>query len=531
MNAVAEALTGWTIDESKGRPLREVFHIVNEDNRQPVESPADKVKRLGTIVGLANHTILIRKDGVETPIDDSGAPIRDDAGEISGIILVFRSVAERRAIRKVATTKRRAPTPGPCRRQRRRYLGLGRHQRSRLRRRRASLASTVSAPRRQPPESPSPSSLATSTRMTSIESRRPITNALQSDEEFSCEYRLLQGRCFHPMGRSRRPRHLRTRWHTHPLPGSHPRHHRAQIYRGSPSRGARHASAQSTAPASSTSASSLPQESSSTATAPPSNSRATPSRDVIGKNFWDTPWFSYTPGAPEMVKQAVTRAASGEFLRQEVSLIRPSGDAITFDFSLAPVRDESGKVVFLIPEGRDVTDLKRAESALMQSEKLAAVGRLASSIAHEINNPLESVMNLIYLAQQHAIAPDAQKFLGFSRSGDPPCLTHRESDPAFSQTASNPQAVSSSDLFLTVLSIYEGRFRNSKIGIETRERATQPIICFEGDIRQVLHNLVANAIDAIALGWTAPAPKPRSNTLAHKPQRDSPSPSPTRASP
>jgi PAS domain S-box-containing protein len=222
--------------------------------------------------------------------------------------------------------------------------------------------------------------------------------------------------------------------------------------------------------------------------------------DVIGKNFWDTPWFSHTPGAPEMVKQAVARAAAGEFLRQEVSLIRPSGDAITFDFSLTPVRDESGKVVFLIPEGRDVTDLKRAESALMQSEKLAAVGRLASSIAHEINNPLESVMNLIYLAQQHAVDRDALRFLGLADQEIRRVSLIANQTLRFHKQPSNPQAVGCSDLFQTVLAIYEGRFRNSKISVERRERATQPIICFEGDIRQVLNNLVANAVDAMPSG-------------------------------
>ena len=96
MNPVAQALTGWTQDEARGRHLKEVFRIINEDSRQEVESPVVKVIREGTVVGLANHTLLIRKDGTEVAIDDSGAPIRDDWGEIAGVVLVFRDISERK---------------------------------------------------------------------------------------------------------------------------------------------------------------------------------------------------------------------------------------------------------------------------------------------------------------------------------------------------------------------------------------------------------------------------------------------------
>jgi PAS domain S-box-containing protein len=96
LNKVAQELTGWTPEEARGKDLREVFHIVNEETRNEVESPVAKVIREGAIVGLANHTTLIAKDGRETPIDDSGAPIRDERGEISGVVLVFRNIMERR---------------------------------------------------------------------------------------------------------------------------------------------------------------------------------------------------------------------------------------------------------------------------------------------------------------------------------------------------------------------------------------------------------------------------------------------------
>jgi PAS domain S-box-containing protein len=95
MNAMAEALTGWPRAEAAGKDLPAVFQIVNMDTRQAVANPVAKVIRLGTIVGLANHTLLIAKDGTERPIDDSGAPIRSHDGRLLGVVLVFRDVTER----------------------------------------------------------------------------------------------------------------------------------------------------------------------------------------------------------------------------------------------------------------------------------------------------------------------------------------------------------------------------------------------------------------------------------------------------
>jgi PAS domain S-box-containing protein len=99
LNPVAQALTGWAPEKAAGQPLEQVFHILNEETRQPVESPVRRVLREGTIVGLANHTVLVTRDGRDIPIDDSGAPVRAEDGTIAGVVLVFRDVTEaRRAI-------------------------------------------------------------------------------------------------------------------------------------------------------------------------------------------------------------------------------------------------------------------------------------------------------------------------------------------------------------------------------------------------------------------------------------------------
>ncbi|HEY3580178.1 MAG TPA: PAS domain S-box protein [Pyrinomonadaceae bacterium] len=98
LNEVAESLTGWSYSEALGQPLDTVFKIVNEATRAPVENPALRALREGLVVGLANHTVLIKKDGSERPIDDSAAPIRNEAGLVSGCVLIFRDVTAQRLI-------------------------------------------------------------------------------------------------------------------------------------------------------------------------------------------------------------------------------------------------------------------------------------------------------------------------------------------------------------------------------------------------------------------------------------------------
>jgi PAS domain S-box-containing protein len=100
MNQIAENLTGWNLSDAATQACINIFHIINEESRQRVESPVDRVLRSGVIVGLANHTLLISKDGKELPIDDSGSPIKEPDGTVRGVVLIFRDFSEHKAVEK-----------------------------------------------------------------------------------------------------------------------------------------------------------------------------------------------------------------------------------------------------------------------------------------------------------------------------------------------------------------------------------------------------------------------------------------------
>ncbi len=125
--------------------------------------------------------------------------------------------------------------------------------------------------------------------------------------------------------------------------------------------------------------------------------------DVAGAKFWDTPWFTGTPGIPELIRDWVERAADGATLRQELTLNLPSGER-SFDVSLRPIRDIRGEVMAMVPEAVETTERRRTEAALRQAQKMEAVGQLTGGIAHDFNNLLAGIMGSLELLQRRLTA-------------------------------------------------------------------------------------------------------------------------------
>jgi signal transduction histidine kinase len=147
----------------------------------------------------------------------------------------------------------------------------------------------------------------------------------------------------------------------------------------------------------------------------------------------------------------------------------------------------------------DITDQKRAEQALRLSEKLAAVGRLASSIAHEINNPLEAVTNLLYLARtgDEELPAETKNYLDTAERELRRVSLIANQTLRFHKQSTSPKSISCSDLVTDILSLYQGRLVNSGITVETGKCTNLSVKCFEGEVRQVLTNIIGNAIDAM----------------------------------
>jgi PAS domain S-box-containing protein len=167
------------------------------------------------------------------------------------------------------------------------------------------------------------------------------------------------------------------------------------------------------------------------------------------------------------------------------------------NFVYQPMRETDGSIAGIIVLGVDVTEAKRAEEALIQTEKLAAVGRLASSIAHEINNPLESVTNLLYLAQTSAVDPETKDYLNTAELELRRVAAITNQTLRFYRQSTRPVPVTVQALFDNTLPLYQGRLDNSSIELRRRERFHGNVTCLDGEIRQVLSNLIGNAIDAM----------------------------------
>jgi PAS domain S-box-containing protein len=368
MNPTAVEVTGWTREQAMGQPLERVFRIINERTRETVESPVANVLRVGNIVGLANHTLLVRHDGVEVPIDDSGAPIHDKNNEIVGVVLVFRDITERRQNEEA----------------------LRQSDISRLR-----LAAIIDSAD------------------DAIISKN-LDGIVSSWNEGACRM------------------------------------------------------------------------------------------------------FGYT--ATEMVGQPVLRLIPEDLHYEEDEILRKirageridhyetrrtkkNGDSVEVSVTISPIRDESGRIIGASKIARDISNRKRVERQLVQSEKLAATGRMAATIAHEINNPLESLVNLIYLARQDSGPGGKVNDYLLTAESELERVSHiARQTLGFYRDTGSPTEVYLHELMENVLSVYSSKLLNTGITIDKQFHNDRKVLVSKGEILQIFSNVITNAADAMRQG-------------------------------
>lgn len=382
MNPVAEALTGWAEAEVKNRPLSSFFRISNEETGVPVENPVDMVRRLGTTVGMANHTNLEQRNGALVPIDDSGAPIRREDGEYDGIVLVFREVTERREA------------------ERQREILVARMQAAE-----SELRGAVELYQDQV---------------------KGLTLAQQAGKSASWV---------------RDVEHQEVRF----LPGGF------EIF------GLPFADFRERRPISFVEAEDRP---------------------AIEAAFQKT----LKTGEPFQVEFRV-RWPTGEMRCQEARGIRDAENpnlirGTTFD----------------------ITERKQAETSLLRIEKLAAVGRIASTIAHEINNPLASVTNLLYLALlDPALSEEVRGFLECAEEELSRLRNVTRLTLSYARPQNQARDIDPGEVIDSVLSLFRIRLEAKEIRIIRAYTDPFEIHIYLDELQRIFTNLLANAIDAVDL--------------------------------
>ncbi len=365
MNPTAEALTGWGQGDAEGRPLDDVFRIVNEHTRRPVENPATRVLREGVVVGLANHTILIARDGKERPIDDSAAPIRGEKGQVVGCVLVFRDITERRHLERENASRLLDA----------RFLA-------------SIVESSDDAIISKSLDGTIRSWNATAERLFGYTAAQAVGRNISliiPADRLAEEDRIIAA-----LKAGQRIEHFETvrlRSDGQPVLVSltiSPIKDEAGRVVGA-SKIARDISSQRQAEE---------RERRLLADAAAANAKFRaffdqgplfagvmaldgtlleanrPSLDecgytkemVIGKKFWDCAWWNPSPELVATIKAATAQSATGDLFRSELPYFVAGGGERVVDFILLPIKDDAGRVIFLAPTGTDITDRKRAEA-------------------------------------------------------------------------------------------------------------------------------------------------------------------------
>ncbi|HVC89071.1 MAG TPA: PAS domain S-box protein [Acidobacteriaceae bacterium] len=228
--------------------------------------------------------------------------------------------------------------------------------------------------------------------------------------------------------------------------------------------------------------------------------------------------YGYT--AEEMVGQSILRLIPAELHSEEDEILRrlragerlehfettrvgKNGEKIEVSLTISPVKDSTGRIIGSSKIARDISTRKKMERTLVQSEKLAATGRMAATIAHEINNPLESVLNLVFLARESS--PRDSEAHSYLRTAEKEIerISHiARQTLGYYRDSGAPGEVSLHDLFQDVLAVYQSKLSARKIAVEYKLEALPLVKASRGELIQVFSNIIANSIDAMERGGT-----------------------------
>lgn len=173
------------------------------------------------------------------------------------------------------------------------------------------------------------------------------------------------------------------------------------------------------------------------------------------------------------------------------------GSDIIVSLSVSPIRNSAGQIIGASKVARDITGTRLAEQALRNADKLALVGRMAASIAHEINNPLEAITNLLYLLEQESLSGQGRRYLDLAEHELMRASHITSQTLGFFRGTTAPTLSQLSEIVDSAISLHAGRLTITKVNVETDYLSVAPLLCNQGEIRQVLVNLVSNALDAM----------------------------------
>lgn len=185
----------------------------------------------------------------------------------------------------------------------------------------------------------------------------------------------------------------------------------------------------------------------------------------------------------------------------ETTRLRKNGERFSISVTISPIKDDAGVIIGASKIGRDISDRKKVERLAIEAEKIATTGRMAAAIAHEINNPLASVLNLIFLARQSEISPEELREYLATAESELERVSHiaRQTLGYYRDTGA-PSEVHLRDLMENVLTVYQSRLRRHNIVVDAEYNDLKTISVRPGELVQVFSNLISNALDAMPEG-------------------------------